>query len=111
MEAPILVKKESTIKETGFENKLFRLKVKSEALEAIVTEMKPRAELGKTYSHKGEEIHVVVTGLVEYVINGKSYILEEGDMLWHQSDVPHHARNLSGKTAKVITIGVPPTFM
>ena len=48
---------------------------------------------------------------IEYEVSGKSYILEEGDWLWHRSDLPHHSRNLSDKKAKYITIGVPPTFM
>jgi quercetin dioxygenase-like cupin family protein len=111
MEEPILIKKGTILKELKSENKSFQLRLKNDTMEVVVTEMEPGAEFGETYSHEGQEIHMVVSGVIEFEVAGGKYILEEGDWLWHRSDVPHHSRNLSDKKAKYITIGVPPTFM
>lgn len=111
MEAPKLIKKGETLSELRMTGKLFRLKQKSEKIEAVTVEMEAGAELGDTYQHEGEEIHMVIEGVIEYEVAGQKYILEEGDWLWHDSTLPHHARNLGDGQARYITIGTPPTFM
>ena len=111
MEEPKLIKRGDTLGELRLDRKLFRLKQKSGKIEAVTVEMEPGAALGDTYTHEGEEIHMVIEGVIEYIIDAKSYILEEGDWLWHDSSLPHHARNLGEGPARYITIGTPPTFM
>ena len=111
MEEPRLIKKGETLSGLRLDRKLFRLKQKSGRIEAVTVEMEPGAELGDTYSHEGEEIHMVIEGVIEYVVDEKRYILEQGDWLWHDSTLPHHARNLGDGAARYITIGTPPTFM
>ena len=111
LDEPKLIKKGTWSDELKFEGKRFYLKVKTGKIEAVVTVMESGAEFGKTYFHEGEEVHMVVEGVIEYEVDGKSYVLEEGDWLWHDSNLPHHARNLGEGEAKYITIGSPPTFM
>ena len=48
---------------------------------------------------------------MEYTVGEKSYILHEGDILWHKSTLNHKAKNISEEKVIYITIGSPPTFM
>jgi len=50
-------------------------------------------------------------GKVKYEVGNKSYVLEEGDVLWHKSTIPHRSTNIGDKKAIYFTVGVPPTFM
>jgi quercetin dioxygenase-like cupin family protein len=111
MEEPKLIKKGTWADELTFDKKKYYLKVKSGRLLSAVTVMEPGAEFGKSFLHEGEEVHMVVKGIIEYKVGEKSYILEEGDWLWHESNEPHHARNLGEGEARYVTIGSPPTFL
>ena len=89
--------------------KLYRLIVKSENVETIIAEIDPHSE-SRWFQHDGEEIHLVLEGILEYMVGDKSYKLHEGDILWHKSTLKHRARNFSDEIVKYITIGSPPTF-
>jgi len=105
----IFIKKDdekSKIKKPG---KLYRLMVKSDKMEAIVSEIDPHTE-SKWFRHGGEELHLVLQGEMEYTVGEKSYKLSEGDILWHRSTLKHRAKNNSSKKIMYITIGTPPTF-
>ena len=90
--------------------KLHRLMVKSDRMETIITELDPHVK-SKWFQHNGEELHLVIKGKMEYTVGEKSYILSEGDILWHKSNVRHKAENIGSKKVEYITIGTPPTFM
>ena len=110
MEQPKLIKKGTILQQMTKEGKSFQLRLKTDNMHVTVTELEPEAPLGNQIKHKGEEIHMVVHGKLEFVVGEHSYILEEGDWLWHPSNLPHHTRNLGKEKAKFITIGHPPTF-
>ncbi|MFO8078211.1 MAG: cupin domain-containing protein [Thermoplasmatota archaeon] len=107
---PIMVKHDKEQKQTRVSGKLYRLMVKSEKMEAIISELDPYSE-SRWYEHNGEEIHLMLHGEMDYIIEDKTYHLTTGDVLWHPSDVKHKAKNLSGEKISYITIGAPPTFM
>ena len=90
--------------------KLYRLMVKSKKMESIISELDPHTE-SRWFKHKGEEMHLVIHGEMEYTVGEKSYKLSEGDMLWHQSSQKHRAKNIGDKKVTYITVGTPPTFM
>ena len=89
--------------------KLYRLMVKSDKMETIIAELDPNAE-SKWFQHNGEELHLVIQGKLEYTVGEKSYRLNEGDILWHRSNVRHRAKNTGSEKVKYITIGTPPTI-
>jgi quercetin dioxygenase-like cupin family protein len=110
MEEAIFIKKGKESYKSRKEGKLFRMLAKSERMEAILAEM----DLGATsefYKHQGEEIHLLLKGRIEYEVGDKKYLMEEGDVLWHRSDLPHRARNIGREKAIYLTVGTPPTFM
>ena len=90
--------------------RIYRLKIKSEKIEAIVAELEPKVE-SRWYQHTGEEIHLVLEGKMEYMVGENTYKLSKGDILWHKSNLKHRSRNMGSKKVKYITIGAPPTFM
>ena len=89
--------------------KLYRLMVKSPRMEGIITEIEPHTE-SREFQHEGEELHLVLQGELEYHVDGKTYKLSEGDILWHESMLKHRAKNQTAEKVVYITIGTPPTF-
>jgi len=63
------------------------------------------------YLHEGEEIHLVLSGKIDYHVGDEVYRLNEGDTLWHPSDVTHYAENVGDEKASYVTVSSPPTFM
>ena len=92
------------------DGKTFRMLVRSKGMRATISEMEVGA-LSELYHHKGEEIHIMLKGKVEYQVGDHSYIMEEGDVLWHHSDVPHRAKNIGSEKAVYMTVGIPPETM
>jgi mannose-6-phosphate isomerase-like protein (cupin superfamily) len=107
----IVIPKFSAKKSLDFEGKHLELLFKSGKMEGIMIEIDVDGEFGKKYKHDGEELHIMIEGVIEYMIGDDIYKLKEGDSLWHKSNLPHTARNIGDKKARYITIGVPPTFM
>jgi hypothetical protein len=46
----------------------------------------------------------------EHTVGKTVYQLKEGDVLWHQSTIPHRIKNSSDKKAIIFTVDTPPTF-
>lgn len=92
------------------DGKIFRLMQKSSEMEAIVAELKVGSESDQ-YRHEGEEIHLVLSGKIKYFVGDEVYKMEEGDTLWHPSDVSHHAKNIGDEKGVYVTVSSPPTFM
>jgi mannose-6-phosphate isomerase-like protein (cupin superfamily) len=106
----IFIKKGEQISEAKRPDKLYRLLVKSPHIEAIIAELNPHAE-SRWFQHDGEEMHLVLEGIMEYTVGEKSYKLSEGDVLWHSSSLKHRARNIGSEKVIYVTVGTPPTFM
>jgi transcriptional regulator with XRE-family HTH domain len=61
--------------------------------------------------HTGEEFVLVLEGLLEFVIDGEHYELEEGDSIVFKSSVPHRWRNLNqGKTDVLWVVSPAPNL-
>ena len=43
------------------------------------------------YSHRGEEFIFVIEGSIEFKTSGETYMLNAGDSIYFESDVPHFA--------------------
>ena len=106
----VLIKKGNEKSRSEKPGKLYRLMVKSEKMDSIITELDPHTE-SKWFQHEGEEMHLVLQGEMEYTVGEHSYKLNEGDILWHHSSLKHHARNIGSDKVIYITVGTPPTFM
>ena len=107
---PIFLKKGQSTKEKKKGDRLYRMKFKSRRMEATVAVLESGTE-SALFTHKGEEFHLVLEGTVVYEVGNEHFIMEEGDLLWHDSSTPHRARNPYSKEAMYITVGSPPTFL
>ncbi|MFR9523006.1 MAG: cupin domain-containing protein [Rikenellaceae bacterium] len=55
-------------------------------------------------SHQGEEFNMVLEGRMAVTIDGKELILDQGDSIYFDSNLPHGFKALDGKTIKFLTV-------
>lgn len=87
-----------------------RLLVRSDVLEGMVVEIEPGAEIPRVYSHRGEELRMVLQGEIEVEVEGECYLLREGDFMWFDSSMKHRIRNPSDKKAVYFSVNSPPAM-
>jgi len=74
-------------------------------LEPFFISLAPDSESGRRQViHSGHEFVYCVRGRVEYEIDGDVYMLNEGDFLLFEAQLPHHWRNLTSETAELLLI-------
>ena len=61
--------------------------------------------------HGGQEIAYTLEGKHEFYYNGQTYILEPGDSVYFDSDLPHMSRSLGDEPAKVLVVFCNPVGM
>jgi quercetin dioxygenase-like cupin family protein len=109
MKGSKLIKKGASEYERKIAGKKYKYLIKTEQLGGILVEIEPGAD-SEFYEHEGEEIKIVIKGEIEYTVGKKVYRLKEGDVLWHQSSIPHRIKNSGDKKAICFTVDTPPTF-
>ena len=58
------------------------------------------------FVHEGQELTYVLEGTHEFVYEGKTYLLEEGDCYYFDSNRPHFARGVGEKPGKLLVVFV-----
>lgn len=56
------------------------------------------------FCHQGEEFLYVLEGSMEFFFKGKSYILEQGDSVYFDADIPHSGKSIGNKKAKLLIV-------
>ncbi len=62
------------------------------------------------YTHKGEEVGVVLSGTMQVTIASEKYILEEGDSIYFDSNLPHCYSNIGKGRLTALWAISPPSF-
>ena len=70
----------------------------------VIVHPKPDNEPIYLNSHAGQEYNYVISGRIQIQINGKDLILEEGDSIYFNSELPHGMKALDGKEVKFLAI-------
>ena len=70
----------------------------------VTVHPKPDDEPIYQNSHAGQEYNYVISGRMQIQINGKDLILEEGDSIYFNSELPHGMKALDGKEVKFLAI-------
>lgn len=109
MSKTVFMKAGESLKEISKSGQLFRNVINIEKMEANMTHMLPGVKT-QGFKHKGQEIKVMIKGTMEYHVGDEKFILEEGDMLFHHSDVTHWSKNIGIYEAVILTISTPPSF-
>jgi transcriptional regulator with XRE-family HTH domain len=81
------------------------------ALELLMSTFAPGATSGSSpYTHDGEEAGIVMSGALEIWIDGKLFLLNQGDSFCFKSTLPHRYRNPGATDAVVIWAITPPSY-
>jgi quercetin dioxygenase-like cupin family protein len=56
------------------------------------------------FVHEGQELVYGLEGTHEFVYDGKTYLLEEGDCYYFDSNKPHFGRSVGEKLGKVLVV-------
>ena len=78
-------------------------------LELLLSTIAPGADSGD-YSHDGAEAGIVTAGVLDLVVDGKSFRLEEGDSFAFKSTSIHRCSNPGKIATKVIWVITPPHY-
>ena len=70
----------------------------------VTVHPKPDSEPIYQNSHEGQEYNYVISGRMQVQINEKDIILEEGDSIYFNSNLPHGMKALDGKEVKFLAI-------
>lgn len=79
-------------------------------LEGFVVVLGPRARSTAIVEHRGEEAGLIIEGRMELTLEGRAFVLEQGDSFYFPSDVPHSYWNPGDTPTRVVWINTPPTF-
>jgi transcriptional regulator with XRE-family HTH domain len=80
-------------------------RLRGQQLEPFFIALAPGSESGKRYViHAGHELVCCLRGKVEYGIDDHVYLLEEGDFLLFEAELPHHWRNTTQEEAEFLLI-------
>jgi transcriptional regulator with XRE-family HTH domain len=86
------------------------MKVKGN-LEIFTLLIPPGADSGEPSSHEGEEFTYVLKGSVRIIFNDHQlYDLEEGDVIYYLSKIPHTWCNISEADCEILVVNTPATF-
>jgi transcriptional regulator with XRE-family HTH domain len=56
------------------------------------------------FSHEGEEFMYVLEGTHEFIYGEEKYVLEAGDSIYFDSEVPHTGRSIGPERARVLAV-------
>jgi transcriptional regulator with XRE-family HTH domain len=97
-ERPFIESKGVTIESIG-------QRLRGQELEPFFISLAPNSESGRRHViHSGHEFVYCVRGRVEYEIEGEIYLLNEGDFLLFEAQLPHHWRNPTREQAELLLL-------
>jgi transcriptional regulator with XRE-family HTH domain len=80
-------------------------KLNYQEMEPFLVSLKPNSGSGeRQVVHTGHELVYCLSGSVEYLIDGKIYSLEVGDILLFEAHLPHLWRNVAKKDATILLV-------
>jgi len=80
-------------------------RIRSQEVEPFVVRLEPHTGSGeRQVVHSGHELVYCLKGRIEYLIDGTSYHVEEGDFLLFEANLPHIWRNPFDDPAEFILI-------
>lgn len=97
--------------ELGFRIEKISGEFEDKKLEGIIMKIKKGVSSGEELlKHRGEEIHFIIKGKMEYTMENQSITLEEGDAIHFRGDIPHRWKNIGNGEALVLIVVTPPPF-
>ena len=79
-------------------------------LEANIHHVAPQSSSDGCIQHDGEELGYVLHGKLELMVDGVTYLVDQGDSFFFHSNLPHGYRNPGDTDARVLWVNTPPSF-
>lgn len=80
-------------------------------MEPIIIKLDPQANSGENqYQHFGEEFIIVLKGKIKISLNSTDYILNQGDSIYFNSNIPHSFENLDKSISEALWVVTPPSL-
>lgn len=77
----------------------------------LLTRIEVGGKMGEAESiHAGEECCFIKKGLVEFWVDGRKHLLEEGDSIYYTGNTPHNAINVGDTEVIIISVISPADF-
>ena len=77
---------------------------KNRKADPFIVSVEPNDNPVHQNAHSGQEFNMVLEGRLMLNMNGKELILEEGDSIYFDSNLPHGMKALDGKTVKFLAV-------
>lgn len=74
------------------------------SMEPFLVTLEPTAKKGAPYNHDGEEFLFVLEGKVEVQLGDYTDVLEPGDSIYYDSQVPHRVSCLEDVPARIVAV-------
>ena len=58
----------------------------------------------QVYQFEGEEFYLCLEGKIEFTYGGENYILEAGDSIYIDTNIPYSGRSIGKKPAKILMV-------
>lgn len=94
----------------GMAYKDYLVRGTSTAMHVTITRLPPHSDTGEATAHAGEEYIYVLRGVATVTINDTKYLLQEGDMIYYSSQIPHKVSNDQDGELEYLQTNTPPTF-
>lgn len=79
-------------------------------LQALIHNIPPHSESDGVVSHVGEELGYIIDGELEVVVDGRTYTVKAGDIIFFPSSLPHGYRNTSDSFCRMLKVNTPPSL-
>ncbi|MHB1407860.1 MAG: helix-turn-helix domain-containing protein [Desulfitobacteriaceae bacterium] len=79
------------------------------SMEVFISRLAPSGS-SSTDVHKGEECTLVLEGTLEMRIGNDVYVLNEGDSIYCQGEIPHRMVNIGEQELVILSCITPPQF-
>ncbi len=79
-------------------------------MEFLLVRYEAGAQMLEPSAHEGEECGLVLSGKLKVTIEGKEFILEEGDSIYFESSQLHELQNISDGETITVWVITPPSF-
>ena len=77
----------------------------NQTMSPMLITFEPEADSGpEPMTHVGHELAFCIYGRIQYEINGKQYLLEPGDSLLFEAQLPHRWENANGASSQALMI-------
>lgn len=63
-----------------------------------------KIDIKKDFCHEGEEFLYVIEGKLEFYFDGELYVLEQGDSVYFDANVPHSGKSVGDKEARILIV-------